>query len=254
MSYELTKILPLIVYPLGLGLVFFIAATLSALAGFRRITALVGLIGIFVLWVASMPITAGFVLDSLESDYLFTETDKHPKVDAIVVLGGFTGKPDVGRGDMEVNDGIDRLLHGMRLYRAGKAPYMVLVGGAARGKTPEAVLMAQLLEEFGLSSSNILLEKASRNTRENAVNSVVIMQAYDIHRILLVTSAFHMKRAQAVFEKIGIEVVPAATDYQVGEPDPGILDWLPDAEALWGTTFGVKEYIGWVVYWMRGWV
>ena len=51
-----------------------------------------------------------------------------------------------------------------------------------------------------------------------------------------------------------VEVVPAATDYQVLEPDPSILDWLPNAEALMMTTLGIKEHLGWWVYRARGWV
>lgn len=254
MSYELTKILPLFVYPLGLGIFLLLVTTFASAIRSRRVGILAGMTGLLILWVASMPTATNLALGSLESDFPFISIHDQPATDAIVVLGGFTGKPDVGRGDMEVNDGIDRLLHGMRLYRAGKAPYLMLVGGAARGHTPEAMLMAQLLEEFGMPRDNMLLEDKSRNTRENGINSVAIMKAHGIKRILLVTSAFHMRRAQAVFEKLGIEVIPAATDYQVGEPDPGVLDWLPDAEALWGTTFGIKEYIGWFVYRIRGWV
>ena len=60
-----------------------------------------------------------------------------------------------------------------------------------------------------------------------------------------------MRRAKGVFEKLGIDVVPAATDYQVPEPDPSILDWMPDAEALGLTTLGIKEYLGWWVYRIR---
>jgi uncharacterized SAM-binding protein YcdF (DUF218 family) len=100
----------------------------------------------------------------------------------------------------------------------------------------------------------MLLEDKSRNTRQNGLNAVVIMQKEGINKILLVTSAYHMRRAQAVFEKLGIEVVAAATDYQVLEPDPSILDWLPNAEALMMTTLGIKEYLGWWVYRFRGWV
>jgi uncharacterized SAM-binding protein YcdF (DUF218 family) len=51
-----------------------------------------------------------------------------------------------------------------------------------------------------------------------------------------------------------MQVVPAATDYQVAESDPSILDWLPDAGALELTTLGIKEYLGWWFYWFRGWV
>jgi uncharacterized SAM-binding protein YcdF (DUF218 family) len=130
----------------------------------------------------------------------------------------------------------------------------MLVGGSARGHLPEAQVMANLLAEFAITRDVMLLEDKSRNTRQNGLNAVVIMQKEGINKILLVTSAYHMRRAQAVFEKLGIEVVAAATDYQVLEPDPSILDWLPNAEALMMTTLGIKEYLGWWVYRFRGWV
>ena len=72
--------------------------------------------------------------------------------------------------------------------------------------------------------------------------------------ILLITSAFHMRRAKAVFERIGLEVIPVASDYQVIDHEKKILDWLPDAGALQRTTIGIKEYLGWWVYKWRGWI
>ena len=63
-----------------------------------------------------------------------------------------------------------------------------------------------------------------------------------------------MKRAQAVFEKLGIEVIPAATDYQVIERERSVLEWLPMADKLSKSTYAIKEYIGWWVYRWRGWV
>lgn len=41
-----------------------------------------------------------------------------------------------------------------------------------------------------------------------------------------------------------MEVVPAATDYQVLDHEETVLEWLPDAGALAGTTVGIKEYLG----------
>ena len=187
-------------------------------------------------------------------DYPPVAVDQLPVADAIVVLGGYTDAIDASADVIELGDAVDRLFHGMRLYRAGKAPWLILAGGAARGHTPEAQVMASLLTEFGISRDVMLLEDKSRNTYQNGVNAVAIMKKNGIKKILLVTSAYHMRRAQAVFEKLGIEVVPAATDYQVLEPDPSILDWLPNAEALVITTLGLKEYLGWWVYRVRGWV
>ncbi len=254
MGYLLTKLLPLFVYPLGLAILFSLAGTIAALRGHRGRAVTSILLGVFILWGSSTNIVSTFVINALEQDYPPVPVEKMPKADAIVVLGGFTNATGSGIRLIELNDAVDRLFHGMRLYRAGKAPRVILVGGAAEGSSPEANAMADLLSEFAVPRDKMLLENQSRNTRENGVNAVKIMQKNTIKKILLVTSAYHMRRAKGVFEKLGIDVVPAATDYQVAEPDPSILDWLPDADALGLTTLGIKEYLGWWVYWFRGWV
>ena len=253
MEYLLSKLLPLFVYPLGLTILLSMLGIVMVLRNHRSAAALSILLGITILWISSTNVFSGFVLHSLEKDYPPVAVDQLPVTDAIVILGGYTDAADSG-GVIELGDAVDRLFHGMRLYHAGKAPIVMLVGGAARGHLPEAQVMANLLAEFNISRDVMLLEDKSRNTRENALNTVAIMQDQGIKKILLSTSAYHMHRAQAVFEKLGIEVVPAATDYQVLEPDPSILDWLPNAEALMMTTLGIKEYLGWWVYRVRGWV
>jgi len=253
MEYLLSKLLPLFVYPLGLAVLLSLLGIVMVLRNQRSAAVLSVLLGIAILWVSSTNVFSGFVLHSLEKNYPPVAVDQLPVADAIVVLGGYT---DSVEGDVviELGDAVDRLFHGMRLYREGKAPRVMLVGGSARGHLPEAQVMANLLAEFAISRDVMLLEDKSRNTRQNGLNAVVIMQKEGINKILLVTSAYHMRRAQAVFEKLGIEVVAAATDYQVLEPDPSILDWLPNAEALMMTTLGIKEYLGWWVYRFRGWV
>jgi uncharacterized SAM-binding protein YcdF (DUF218 family) len=253
MEYLLSKLLPLFVYPLGLSILLVFFGLMLMSLGHRRKSAVSFLLAMAILWINSTNVFSGYVLSSLEQRYPPIPIEHLPNAGAIVVLGGYTDASS-SDGVIELGDAIDRLFHGMRLYRAGKAPRVILAGGAARGHKPEAQVMADMLAEFGISRDVMLLEGKSRNTRENAVNALALMQANKINKILLVTSAFHMHRAQAVFEKLGLEVVPAATDYQVLEPDPSILDWLPNAEALMMTTLGIKEYLGWWVYKFRGWV
>ena len=254
MEYLLSKLLPLFVYPLGLAIIFGLLGVVAAVRGHRGSAVASILLGIVILWVSATNVFSGFVLNSLEQDYPPVPIERLPNVDAIAVLGGYTDAAGSGSDVIELGDAIDRLFHGMRLYRAGKAPLVMLIGGAARGNQPESQVMAAMFSEFGIPRSVMLLEDKSRNTRQNGLNAVAIMQQNNIEKILLVTSAFHMRRAQSVFEKLGIKVVPAATDYQVLEPDPSILDWLPNAEALMLTTLGFKEYLGWWFYRIRGWI
>ncbi|MFW2437941.1 MAG: YdcF family protein, partial [Arenicellales bacterium] len=233
---------------------FGLAGIFAAFRGHTGRAAVSMLLAVLILWVSSTGIFSTYVIRSLEQDYPPVSIEQLPNANAIVVLGGFTNATGHGVRLVELNDAVDRLFHGMRLYRAGKAPRVILVGGAAAGHSPEADFMADLLSEFTIPRGNMLLENQSRNTRENGVNSVKIMQENGIKKILLVTSAYHMRRAKGVFVKLGMDVVPAATDYQVAEPDPSILDWLPGVDSLGMTTLGIKEYLGWWVYRFRGWV
>jgi len=166
MEYLLSKLLPLFVYPLGLAILLSLLGIVMVLRNHRSAAVLSILLGIAILWVSSTNVFSGFVMHSLEKNYPPVAVDQLPIVDAIVVLGGYTDSVD-GDVVIELGDAVDRLFHGMRLYRAGKAPRVMLAGGAARGHVPEAQVMAGLLSEFGISRDVMLLEDNSRNTRQN---------------------------------------------------------------------------------------
>ena len=99
-----------------------------------------------------------------------------------------------------------------------------------------------------------MVETGSQNTRENAEFSKSLLAAKGAKRLLLVTSAFHMPRAVPCFRKLGMQVTPVPTDYQSGweHPEPP-LGWLPDAEHLFRSKFALKEWLGLIVYRLRGW-
>ena len=67
--------------------------------------------------------------------------------------------------------------------------------------------------------------------------------------MLLVTSAFHMHRAETMFQLQGIEVIPSATDYQIVNAPPLVPKWLPTVADLQRSTYALKEYAGFWAYW-----
>jgi len=108
-----------------------------------------------------------------------------------------------------------------------------------------------------------LQEPNSLNTYENAVEVKKILQAKGIQRILLVTSALHMPRSLAIFQKQGIDTIPAPTDFLVtnqeiqevnSSPQATLLNVLPDSDRLQQTTRAIKEYVGLVIYRLKGWL
>jgi uncharacterized SAM-binding protein YcdF (DUF218 family) len=143
------------------------------------------------------------------------------------------------------------------LYRAGKGEVLIVAGGNqpwSPSEQPEAESIQTLLLEWGVPVSAIVLEGTSRNTRENAVNSRALLEKLDCNRPLLVTSAAHMVRSVAAFEKLGVDVFAVSADVRVIRKSTlAVLDFLPDAVALLMTTDAMREWLGRRVYEWRGW-
>lgn len=221
-------------------------------------------LALVLLLLASNNWVANALVQSLEWQHASNE--RLPTADAIVVLGGGTKPAFPPRPAVDVGEGGDRVLYGAQLYREGKAPLVIASGGRVdwRGGGPsESADMAEILKSVGVPSSAILQDATSLNTYQNAVNVRQIMKQRGIRRVLLVTSAIHMPRSLQIFRRQGIEVIPAPTDFLVTQQDikepnsslqATVLSLIPDTERLDKTTRALKEYIGMVVYRLRGWI
>jgi uncharacterized SAM-binding protein YcdF (DUF218 family) len=263
MFFFLSKLLPVFLYPVGLSCVLLIVTLILLWRKRSRLALIPVTLTLIILLISSSTLlTDGFVR-SLEFQHV--PQTPLPKADAIVVLGGATESPTSPRPWVELREEGDRVLYAAKLYREGKAPKLILSGGRVDWRPSpgsEAADMATLLETMGVPRSAMLLEPNSLNTRENAVYTKQIMEAQGIRKILLVTSAMHMPRSLLIFKKLGIDAIPAQTDYTAIHLDPAslntaeavVLDFLPDAEQLRRTTRTLKEYVGIFVYWLRGWI
>ena len=246
----LSKLLPLFIYPLGLSLTL---AVFACLLLWRKKRVGLGLLvaSILILWLASTTLVSHRLVTSLEWRHLPVATDSLPSADAIILLGGAVSAAKPPRVEIELHDAADRVLHAARLYRAGKAPMIIVSGGALPwlGPYPEAPVAKALLQEWGVPADAILLDSDSRNTYENAMNSKRLAQEHHLKKILLVTSALHMPRAMATFQAAGIRTIAAPTASLVSRGwRPSLLSLLPDASALMQTTLAVKEYVGLLYY------
>lgn len=201
------------------------------------------------------------LLRSFENQYPDVAIRDLPQAQAIVVLGGSIHAPTSHHPDSGLINPSDRILHALRLYRAGRAPLVLCSGGGV--DMPESAVMGRLLEEWGVPSAAILLEDQSVSTRENALFSYSILNPRGIRHILLVTSAMHMPRAAAVFRKAGFEVTPSPADFRTGWGQSGqggggfadwLLWWLPEATELQLSDKALREWASLLVYRFRGWV
>ena len=149
---------------------------------------------------------------------------------------------------------------------AGKAPKIIVSGGRITWQgngSPEAEDLTKLLVTMGVPKLDIIPEANSFNTRDNAVNVQKILQEQNFKTILLVTSAMHMPRSMAIFKHLGINAIAAPTDYRISQleidqpnrqNESVILSFLPNEDSFSLTTQAMREYIGILVYKLRGWL
>lgn len=223
-------------------------------------------IGILVILISGNRYFANFLAYNLEKSYPPYTGDQH--FDAIVVLGGSTEPAISPRTFPEVNGASDRLFLTARLWKSGKADNIILSGGAIEwldGRDYSAAQeMRDLLLLFEIPVDKMLLQEESSNTREDALLTAKIIEEQDYESVLLVTSAWHMRRSIGVYGKLGIEVTPAPCDYLVTEADLGslkaaslpqiLINFIPSVGAMSQTALCLKEYFGYWVYQIMGWI
>lgn len=265
MFLYLSKLLPLFVYPIGLSCLLLIVALFRLWKHPGQASVCIS-VALAILLVAGNGRVATRLVRSLEWQNL--PPDPVPQAEAIVVLGGALKPQMPPRPWFDLSEASDRVLHGVQLYQAGKAPLLIFSGGhidwSGDGpKISESADMATFAKELNVPAEAILQDPTSLNTYENAVNVKKILQERGINRVLLVTSAMHMPRSLKIFQKQGIEAIPTPTDFLVSERELWdlnnsfqaiVLTALPDSERIQQTTRVLKEYIGMVIYRLKGWL
>jgi uncharacterized SAM-binding protein YcdF (DUF218 family) len=124
-----------------------------------------------------------------------------------------------------------RCRHAAWLYREGWRMPVVTSGGRQGDRVMAEIMRDALLTE-GVPQENIWLEGESDSTQENAAFSAKLLLPRGIRRIILVTEAYHMRRAERDFRKEGFEVEPAPCAYRSAEFDGRWEQWVPNAHAI----------------------
>lgn len=252
--YYLNKIIGFLISPIGIAIVGLVIAIVCA--WLKRVRLARWIVGVTVvwLWVWMTPFMTRFVGAPLEREFLICgrvpAVESFPEADAIVVLGGSMGSDTNLSGYAEMWTSADRVWQAARLWKAGKAPKIIATGDEAREST------LGLLKDFGVDEKCVEFLDA-RNTEEEArvVGEVVFNAEKQRGReaeskILLVTSAWHMKRARMMFEKYAkrVEVVCAPADFEMSMAARKGWSVLPDAYSLHLNSVAVHEWVGIVGY------
>ena len=239
----LNKILPLIASPLFL--IFFLII-LGIIIKSKKIT----LFGAVILIFCSLPIISYKLTHYLEKDYTLQDASAINNADAIVVLSGMlkTIKVD-DKLKYEFNDGVDRILSGIDLFKNNKASLLILTKGQLPWSLgiPEGEYLKNFAIKFGVPKKSILLTENVQNTDQEAKSVKKLLNSNDV-KVILVTSAFHMPRAKKVFEASNIKVIPFAVDFINSHQKLTFMSFVPSVGALGGTSSFVREMIGRLYY------
>ena len=201
------------------------------------------------LYTLSTPWMGGLLLRTLEISRPITITDMHA-AEAIVVLGGGRRIASAEYGGDTLNGiSLERLRYAAHLHRRSGLPILVTGGKPGGGTLAEGRIMQQvLLSEYGIASRWV--EDAALTTWDNAHLSARHLKSNQIQRIVLVTHAWHLRRALPLFEAQGLSVAPAGIQFSSARID-SILDCLPTPAGLRDSTFALHEWLGILWYKLR---
>lgn len=246
-----TNIIKLLILPPGLF--FCLLATGLLLINRRPVIGKSLLwIGLIVFYLTSTPVISGFLITQLEIyPALDVKNLGNHNAGAIVVLSSEREKDAQEYGGDTV--GVNSLLrsrYGAFLQRKTGLPILV-TGGFVLDKEGKSLAqtMAETLEK-DFQAEHVWLEDKSHTTAENAFYSRKILAQKQIDSVFLVTQAWHMPRALAVFETTGLKVIPAPTAFKGGRPLE-LTGLLPDANAIKISRFALHELIGVLWYKIR---
>ncbi|MCP3678292.1 MAG: hypothetical protein GY721_12090 [Deltaproteobacteria bacterium] len=252
MGFLLTKnVLALILPPASLLLIM--VAGLLIMGKSRLIGRILLFSGLVLLYLLSVEPMSSALLRPLEG-YAPPFSANYKGRDAIVVLAGGARKIKwTGVAIQPSSTSLERVVYGVQLQRNSGGLPLVITGGSGDPSMPtisEAETMTEVARALGVSKKQLVVEDSSRNTLENARNVRKVIGGG--RRILLVTSASHMKRASAMFRKAGFDVLPAPCGYRSEEKPLVIRSFIPSAASLSDSSTAIYEYFGLAWYRIRG--
>lgn len=213
---------------------------------------------ILLLFVFTNPFLINIVMHAWEVPSRNSKTISVP-YEGGIVLGGAMRYFNTTMERPVYGSSVDRLMQTIALYQEGKIRKIILAGGSGfvtMQDPKESEILYRFLVKMNIPAEDILIEKESRNTHENAVNTITLLRSKHVTgKFLLITSGYHMRRSLGCFEKAEFPVDPYSVDEHSGVSTytPDKL-FLPEAENLQTWDLLVHEWIGYVTYKIVGYI
>ena len=257
MFFYLSQFLSFLVMPLTMVLIFLI---LGLVWKKRSMARKFQITGIILLLFFSNQFLSNWAMYQWEDDIQAIAT--LPEHEIGIVLTGVTNLSRSVFDRTLFHKGADRATHAIQLYKMGKISKILITGGQGLNPTnpnTEAELLRDFMLIAGVASEDILIENEAKNTRQNALFTKDLLTElntdFENETFLLITSAFHMKRAKGCFDKVGIQVTGFPVDYYAEDIHfsiPNLLYPSPQSIMHWQKLF--KEWIGLITYKLAGYI
>ena len=243
--FALKKIAGALVLPPGIFILLIGAAGLMLLYSRRWRIGIINLIVGLALWSLSIAPMANWLMRGLESEFSFPA---NPSGDVIILLGGgvINGVPDINGEAAPTYSSMKRIVAAAKLYQRLELPIIVTGGRVyADNDVAEATVARRFLGELGVPADRIIEEDRARDTAQNARLTAVICRQHDFSRPIIITAAYHLKRARLAYEAAGMKVTvfPA---YFLGSKNAAYTPrhLLPSTGALHTSVQALHEYLG----------
>ncbi len=254
MFYFLSKTLDFFLLPLSWVFILLFGALLTKKKSKRTFYLILSILWLYAI---ANPFLANWLMLQWETPPKAWE--ELPRTKSLgVILSGITNPLKTPRDRVYLNKGADRVLHTIELYKRGIIQQILVSGNYTRlngEEYGEAEQIRYLLRLAEIPDSVIFLEQASKNTYENAVNVAKWIAANTKDdSVILVTSAFHIKRAVNCFKKQGIEVTPFPVDFYTRDLEFHPLMLLPSQASLSVNSVLFREVAGFYIYKIVGYL
>jgi uncharacterized SAM-binding protein YcdF (DUF218 family) len=170
----------------------------------------------------------------------------------VVVLGGGNGNSEGLSATNQLSpSALSRIAEAVRLLRVLPDAKLIVSGPADGTNHPShATMLARAAESLGVARDRIVYIDQARDTEDesHAVGRLAGQAPF-----ALVTSAWHMPRAMALFHQAGLAPLPCPADFTAHTGDN--FQWMDlfwDLPSLERSTCAVRERIGYLWIWLRG--
>ena len=254
--YTINKIVGYLISPAGFCMALVVAAVLARVLGRRRLAGWAVVLALANFWIWSTLWMTQWMGATLETEFLVNgcvpSVESLPQADVIKLHGGGMGSNTNVSSYAEMWTSADRVWHAARIWKAGKAPRIFVTCDAD----------IELLTDLGVPRSVIDNACTARNTEEEAKAIARMFECSECSnakkpKVLVVTSAWHMKRTMLMYQKYapGVEAVPAPCDFENTIATQGGVGWrsvLPDPAASMWNSIAFHEWLGyWGYKWFR---